>query len=157
MSKDGINILQCFVEGIRSSSSLYINAVPSEECECTANWTGAHIWDLQWAHFEDTHFAHSELTRLLTLWACCELSMSLQLARWAHCYHCMVSHQMISWIAHSKRNVWVANSYKAHRKLTVWVILWVHCEVNECPQNEPTVSFNVSSLWVSCELKFFTG
>ena len=29
--------------------------------------------------------------------------------------------------------------------------------VAECPQNEPTKSFNVSSQWVGCELKFFTG
>ena len=36
------------------------------------------------------------------------------------------------------------------------LILWVHCELNKCPQNEETVSFNVSSLWISCELKFFT-
>ena len=56
-----------------------------------------------------------------------------------HCYHCMLS------------------SRKTHSKLTVWVIFWVLCEVIEWPHNEPTVSFNVSSRWVSCELKLFTG
>ena len=75
--------------------------------------------------------------------ACCELSVSLQLSQWAHCYHCMVSHQMISQISHSKLTVWVwsflffsvandkhiqANSQKAHSNLTVWVIRWALCE-----------------------------
>ena len=64
---------------------------------------------------------------------------------------------MISQIAHSKLTVWVTNSQKAHSKLTVWVILWVHREVTECPHNELSVSFNVSSQWASYELKFFTG
>ena len=63
--------------------------------------------------------------------------------------------RLISRIAHNKLTVWVANLWKDNSKLTLWVIMSVHCEVTECPQNEPTVSFNVSSHWVSCELKFF--
>ena len=59
---------------------------------------------------------------------------------------------------------WASNFWKAavskltesSQKLTVWVILWVHYEVTECPQNEASMSFNVSSQWVRCELKFFT-
>ena len=42
-----------------------------------------------------------------------------------------------------------------HSKLTVWVILWVHYEITKCPDNEPTMSSNVSPRWVSRELKFF--
>ena len=82
----------------------------------------------QWTHKMSSH---------------CELSVSLQLTQWAHCYplHAELT-GMISRIAHSK--------------LMVWVILWVHCEVSECPQNELHASFNMNSLWVSCELKFFT-
>ena len=34
--------------------------------------------------------------------------------------------------------------------------MWVHCEVTESSQNELSVSFIVSSQWVSCELKLFT-
>ena len=36
------------------------------------------------------------------------------------------------------------------------LIFWVQCYRTECPQSEPPMSFNVSSQWVSCELKFFT-
>ena len=66
--------------------------------------------------------------------------------------------RMISRIALSKPMVWVANSRKVHSKFTVWAHLMssVHYELTECPQNEPTVSFNVSSQLVSCELTFFT-
>ena len=71
---------------------------------------------------------------------------------WGHSAHSELT------MAHSKLTVWVANSQKAHSKLTVWVILWVHCDVTECPQNELTMSFNVSSQWLlNCELNFFTG
>ena len=79
--------------------------------------------------------SHSELTTTTAWWA----------------------HRVISQIAHSKLTVSVANSQKGHSKLTVWVILRVHCEATECPHNELSVGFNVSSQWVSCELKFFTG
>ena len=65
--------------------------------------------------------------------------------------------RMISQIAQSKLMVWVANSRKAHLKITLWVILRVLCELTECPQNKLTVSFNVRSKGVTCELKFFTG
>ena len=52
--------------------------------------------------------------------------MSLQLSQLAHCYHCMVSHQMISRISHSKFlkficfSQWpMTNAFKqTHRKLT---------------------------------------
>ena len=47
-------------------------------------------WNSWWAHFEDTQLTVNSLDDL-TLWACCELSLSLQLSKWAHCYHCMVS------------------------------------------------------------------
>ena len=54
---------------------------------------------------------------------------------------------------------WVCNTHSELTAttawLTVWVILWVHREVTECPQNELSMSINVSSQWVSCELKFF--
>ena len=78
--------------------------------------------------------SHSELTATIAQWA----------------------HRAISRIAQSKLIVWVANSRKAHCKLTVGVILWVYCKVT-CPQNELSKSFNVISQWISCELKFFTG
>ena len=43
--------------------------------------------------------------------------------------------------------------------------MWVYCELDKCPQYELTMThagwafcdFHVSSQWVSCELKFFTG
>ena len=63
----------------------------------------------------------------------------------------------ISRKAHSKLMVWVANLQKVCSKLRMWVILWVHCEVTKCHQNELSVSFNVSSQRLSCELKFSTG
>ena len=79
----------------------------------------------------------------LTPWTCSEIFV-----RSSHDSPCSGS-----W----KLTVRVANSPKAHSKLTVSVILWIHCEVTECPQNELSVSFNVSSQRDSCELKFFTG
>ena len=54
----------------------------------------------------------------------------------------------ISRIADNKLMVWVASSQNAHINLTVWVILCVHCEVTQCPRNELSLSFNVTSQWV---------
>ena len=108
----------------------------------------------------------------LTLWACCEFATPTVSppcsaavgSLWELQTHWKLTAssqceliRMISQIAHSKLTVSVANSWKAHSKLTVWVILWVHCEVTECPKNELTLSFSVSSPWVSWELKFLTG
>ena len=56
-----------------------------------------------WGHLFSLQCSH----KMSSLWDCCELSVSLQLSQWAHCYHCMVSHQMISQISHSKLTVWV--------------------------------------------------
>ena len=47
--------------------------------------TGNSHWNSLKAHFEDSQLPHSELTRWLTMWTCCELSMSLQLKWWACC------------------------------------------------------------------------
>ena len=55
-------------------------------------------------------------------------------SQWAHCYYCM---------DHSKLTVW------AHFVSLLWA-RWVSSKWACC-------SFNVSLLWVSCELKFFTG
>ena len=77
----------------------------------------------------------------LTLWACCELSVSLQLSQWATATTAWWAHWVISRKAHNKLTLWVANSWKAHSKL--------HCEVAECPQYELSVSFNESSQWVA--------
>ena len=80
-----------------------INSEPTQQWgECCQNTTKWRIWthskltgnshQNSWkAHLEDTQLPHSELSRWLTLWACRELSVSLQLRQWAHCYHCMVS------------------------------------------------------------------
>ena len=57
----------------------------------------------------------------LTLWACCELSVSLKLTWWA-CWELFV--RLPCWAHHAVVTVRVANSWKAHCKLTVWVILW---------------------------------
>ena len=69
----------------------------------------------RWAKFEDNQLAHSELTRwayiVNLLWAHCELTAIT--AWWAY--------WVISLIGHSKP--------------TVWVILWVRCELTKCPQN----------------------
>ena len=55
---------------------------------------------------------------------------------------------MISQIAHSRLTVWVANSWKAHNKL----IMWIHGELTKCNLNELSVSLNVSyqpgKVWV---------
>ena len=107
-----------------------------------------HSVGSQWTHKMNSHCelavsvlwvcnSHSELTSLLPLHS--ELN------------------GMISQIVHLKLTVRDASSWKADRKLSGWVILRVHCELTECPQNEPTISFNVSSQCVTCELKFFTG
>ena len=51
--------------------------------------------------------------------------------------------------------------WRTHRKFTASskceLILWVHCELTKCPQNELSMSFIVSWQGVSCELEFFTG
>ena len=63
--------------------------------------------------------SHCELA-LSFLWVCNSHSEgTATTARWAD--------WVISQIAHSKLALWEANSQKAHKKLTVWVILWVHC------------------------------
>ena len=93
----------------------------------------------------------------MTLWAHSELSMKLQLTLWACCELFVRSSQWVHHTVVAVRSMW---QLQTHVKLTASsqceLILWVHCELTECPQNEPTVSFNVSSQWISCELKFFT-
>ena len=129
---------------------------PSEEFEFTANSLSAHIKFTDssfWGHLDSSQWTHKMSSH-------CELAVSFP---WVCNSHSELTattawwaHWVISRIAHSKLTLWVANSRKAHSKLTVWVILRVHCQATECPQNEPIMSFNMSSLWVSCELKFFT-
>ena len=127
-------------------------------CELTPYSQRVHLNYLTvgsfWGHLVSSQWTHK-------MRSCCKLAVSFP---WVCNSHSELTattawwaHQVISQIAHSKFTVWVANSQKAHSKLTVWVILWVHCDVTQCPQNELLVSFNVSSQWVSCELKFFTG
>ena len=91
-----------------------------------------------WGHLSSSQCTH----KMSSQWACHELSVSLQLSQLANCYHCMVCLQMTSKISHSKLMMWVANSQKAHNRLTVGIILQILCEATECTDNE---------------LKFFTG
>ena len=119
-------------------------------------------WNSQWAHFEDTQLAHSELTRwahtVSLLQAFCKfathtVSSLLPLHRELTGLMSRTAHSNLTALSQCE----IANSQKAHRKPTVWVILWVHCEVTECPQNEPIVSCNMSFRWVSYGFKFLTG
>ena len=69
-------------------------------CTILTSWDTFHFDDIYPAHSVHTRWDHGELGASF-------LSVSLQLSRWAHCYHCMVSHQKISRISHSKLTVWV--------------------------------------------------
>ena len=64
---------------------------------------------------------------------CCELHVSLQLTWRAYCCHGELN-RMISWIAHSKLTMWVANSWKAHKVSSSYEFIfswvsskWAHC------------------------------
>ena len=96
---------------------------------------------------------HRELTWWLTMWDRCELSVSLlecvchlplrktkhfknfKLTQWACSEIFVRSSDDSPCSGSSKLTVRLANSRKAHSKL----ILWVHCELTKCPQNEPTI------------------
>ena len=99
---------------------------PSEEFELTANSLAAHI---------ETH--SGLILRTLSYFTVtsqddshCELSGSLQLTPWAHCYHCMVS------LSGDLMN----SSQQAH---------CVSCELTESSQQAHSLSHLVSSLWVN--------
>ena len=97
--------------------------------------------------------------------------MSLQLSQWAHCFHCMVSSSGdltnssqqahcvsckltdSSQQAQGARCKLIESSQQAHSVSSSCEFT----ELTECPQHELAVSFSVSSRWVSCKLKFFTG
>ena len=130
----------CVHRSICSKVQLHI-VLPSQWRIWAHNYlTGSSHWNSRWAHFENTQLPHSELTRWLTLWACCELSISLQLTLWACCELFVRSSQ---WAHHAVVAVSSLCELQTHRKLTASLqcelILWVHCELTECPQNEPTV------------------
>ena len=91
-------------------------------------------WIISWGSFEDTQLPHSYLTRQLTLWDCWELSVSLlgcvcyKLVRktknfkptpWACCKILIRWSDYSSCSGCSGLAVRVANSQKAHSKLTV--------------------------------------
>ena len=99
----------------------------------------------------------------------CELAVSSLLVCNSHCELTATTawwaHRVISWITHSKLIVWVANSRRAHSKLTVWAhlvsLLWVSGLV---ASKWIAMIFNVSSElavssnfhWVSCAHKIFS-
>ena len=60
--------------------------------------------------------------------------------------------EMILRTAHSKVTVWVANSQKAHSVSHLVSSLWANWVSSKWGHQ----GFNLSSQWVSCELKFFT-
>ena len=120
--------------------------LPSEEFELTANSLRAHMKVTErsfWAHLSSSQCTH----KMSALWDYCELSMSLQLSQWAHCYHCMVSHQMISWISHSKLTMWVWSFWKFFVFLSgKWQ---THSsKLTESSQQSHIVIHQVSSPWV---------
>ena len=98
----------------------------------------------RWVHLRTLSKLTGNSQDELTLWACCELSMivTLTVSSLLPLHGELIG--MISWIVHSKLTVWVAKSWKSHSRLTVWVILWVHSEVTECPQNELQCELPVS-------------
>ena len=75
-------------------------------CELTPYSQRAHIEYLMlgsfWGHSVSSQWTHK-------MSSCCELSVSLQLTQWAHCYHCMVS--SLGW-SHDLLTVWVSVSCK---------------------------------------------
>ena len=105
-----------------------------------------------WGHLSSSQCTH----KMRSQWVCCKLSVSLQLSQSAHCYHCLMSssgyHTNSSQQAHFMSYKLTESLQQAHSVSHLVSSLWA-----ECPQNEPFVSFNLSSQWVSCELKFFTG
>ena len=141
-----VNLLPCLVEHV------YVKMQTHWRCELTPYSQRAHLNYLTgscWGHLVSSQWtnkmsSHCELAVSL-LWVCnshSELTTATAATAWW-------TQWVISQIAHSKLTVWDAASQKAHRRLKVWGILWIHCEVTECPQNELSVSFNVSSQLVA--------
>ena len=127
-------------------------------CELTPYSQRAHLNYLT----ESSYWGHSVSSRWLTKWAHTVSLLwgfyefvTLKVSSLLPLHGELIG--MISRIAYSMLTVLVANSWRAHRKLTVWAHLWVCCEVDEWLQNELAVSFYVSLQRVSCELKFLTG
>ena len=77
----------------------------------------------------------------------CDLTVSLQLTTWACCELFVRSLRLAHHAVVAVSSLWVANSRKAHTKLTVWAHL-VSSLWAECPQNKPIVSL----MWAPCEL-----
>ena len=80
---------------------------PSEEFELTANSLGAHIETHGGLILGTLSWLTVNSQDELTLWACCELSMSFQLTQWSQCYHCTVSslgwsHKKLTASSHSE-------------------------------------------------------
>ena len=88
----------------------------------------------------------------LTLWAYCEISVTLQLAQWA-CIELFVrSSRWAHCVVVAVNSVGELQSYIMLTESSQHeLILWVHCELTECPQNEPTMRLiQVSSMRVWC-------
>ena len=109
--------------------------------ELTESSFWGHLVSLQWIHKMSSHWELAMCLQL-TPWACCELFVR---SSW--------------WAQHAMVAVSSLCELQAHRKLIAssqcGLILWVHCKLTKCPQNELSVSFNVSWQWVSYELNFF--
>ena len=91
---------------------------------------------LIWGHSSNSQQTHKMSSH-------CELAVSIPWVCNSHCEPAVSylwDHPMSSpWSGSSELTVWVANSWNAHIMFTVWVILWVHCELTQCPHNESTM------------------
>ena len=68
-----------------------LHCQPSEEFELTANTLWVHKITHGKLILKPLIYPTVNSQHELTLWPCCEPSVSLQLTQWALCYHCMVS------------------------------------------------------------------
>ena len=114
------------VERVNERVSSY-NSNPSEKFELTTNSLGALIETHGKFIFRNS--VTSEWTHRMThteslLWAFCEFATHTVSLLWAICEIILVSSPCSG---SSEITVKFANSQKAHSKLSVWVILRVHC------------------------------
>ena len=102
----------------------------------------AHSWLMIWAHTMSLLWAFHEFA---TLTVSSLLPLHGELMGWSH--EKLTSSSQCELQTH--RGLTASSQCESSCKFTL--------EATEYPQNELSVGFNVSSQWVSCELKFFTG
>ena len=104
-----------------------------------------------WVQSVTSHWTHKMTHTVSLLWAFREFATHTVSLLWAIC------EMSSSCNGTSELTLWVASSQKAHSSSQCELILWVHCKLTKCPQNELSVSFNVIFQLVTFEPKLFTG